>query len=397
MTLEADVQQGWHDAIVEMFDVDLTLLTGDAADIFYFTNQLKEDGTKIQWKGNIYEPLPILAAGYDKNTNGQIAQPSLTVANVLGTFTQVVASYDDLVGGKVTRRRTLQKYLDGSPQADPLQEFPIDIFYIERKTQETSLAITWQLSSVLDLEGVRLPRRVITQNLCLWRYRGSECGYTGAPVFNSRDQVISTTGKSAQAVAVINGWYLREQRKAELQAATQAYNQALGVQDQACDPLAFTLLETRYNRKTLPFSFVRRNADGDEASERYSAVFNGLTVSIDETFRQGRQRETTFIGGLFFGGVGKSYFYEIERWGYDPAACAAAGVVVATTTAALTTAQNNLNSAEAALSAAIAALPANDALRLEDVCGKRVSSCALHFPEQSLPFGGFPGANVTRR
>ena len=147
----------------------------------------------------------------------------------------------------------------------------------------------------------------------------------------------------------------------------------------------------------MPFSFVRRNADGDEASERYSAVFNGLTVSIDETFRQGRQRETTFIGGSFFGGVGKSYFYEIERWGYDPAACAAAGVVVATTTAALTTAQNNLNSAEAALSAAIAALPANDALRLEDVCGKRVSSCALHFPEQSLPFGGFPGANVTRR
>jgi phage-related protein len=49
------------------------------------------------------------------------------------------------------------------------------------------------------------------------------------------------------------------------------------------------------------------------------------------------------------------------------------------------------------LSAAIAALPANDSLRLEDVCGKRVSSCTLRFPEQSLPFGGFPGANVTRR
>jgi len=387
MTLEADVQQGWHDAIVEMFDVDLSLITNDPADVFYFTNQLKEDGTKVQWKGNVYEPLPILAAGYDRNTNGQIAQPSLTVANVLGTFTQVVRSYDDLVGGKITRRRTLQKYLDGSPQADTLQEFPIDIFYIERKTQETALAITWQLSSVLDLEGVRLPRRVITQNLCLWKYRGSECGYVGAPVFNSRDQVISTDGKSAQAVTVINAWYLREQRKAELQSAIQAYNQSLGAQEAACAP--FVLLEIKYKRTFALLSFVSRNADGDEASERYSAQFNGAMVTLGQTYRQGRQRDTV-------GTFRRTYYYEIERWGYDPAACTAAGVVVATTTAALTTAQNNLNSAEAALSAAIAALPANDPLRLEDVCGKRVSSCTLHFPGQSLPFGGFPGANVTR-
>jgi lambda family phage minor tail protein L len=164
MTLEADVQKGWHDAIVEMFDVDLSVITNDPADIFYFTNQVKEDGEKVQWKGNVYEPLPIISTGYDKNTNGQIAQPTLTVANVLGTFTQVVATYDDLVGAKVIRRRTLQKYLDGEPQADPLQEFPIDIFYIERKTQETALAITWLLSSILDLEGVKLPRRVIYQN-----------------------------------------------------------------------------------------------------------------------------------------------------------------------------------------------------------------------------------------
>ena len=390
MTLEADVQQGWHDAIVEMFDVDLSLITNDPADVFYFTNQLKEDGTKVQWKGNVYEPLPLLAAGYDKNTNGQIAQPSLTVANVLGTFTQVVRSFDDLVGGKVTRRRTLQKYLDGSPQADTLQEFPIDIFYIERKTQETALAITWQLSSILDLEGVRLPRRVITQNLCLWKYRSSECGYTGAPVFNSRDEVISTAGQTAQGVTVINAWYLREQRKAELQSAIQAYNQSLGAQEAACAPLA--LLEIKYSRTVAPLSFVSRNADGDEASERYSARFNGAIVTLGQTYQQGRQREIVF-GGL---PARKRYFYEIERWGSNPAGCTAAGVAVTAAAGAVTTAQNNLNSAEAALSAAIAALPANDPLRLADVCGKRVSSCTLHFPEQSLPFGGFPGANVTR-
>jgi lambda family phage minor tail protein L len=380
MTLEADVQQGWHDAIVEMFDVDLSPITSDPGDIFYFTNQLKEDGTKIQWKGNIYEPLPILAAGYDKNTNGQIAQPTLTVANVLGTFTQVVASFDDLVGAKVTRRRTLQKYLDGSPQADPLQEFPIDIFYIERKTQETALAITWQLSSILDLEGVKLPRRVITQNLCLWKYRSSECGYTGAPLFDSRDQVISTSGQTAQGLAVINAWRLREQRKAELRNATAVRNQTIGARESACQ--TFTLLERRFS--LLPRNYVLRFfVRGNPA---FIGYFNGAVVPINQQYRQGRP------GPFFFGGL----VYEIELWGVNAAACTAATNTLAGAEANLTTAQNNLNSAEAALSAAVAALPLNDPLRLADVCGKRVSSCALRFPEQSLPFGGFPGANLTR-
>jgi len=383
MTLEADVQQGWHDAIVEMFDVDLSPITNDPGDIYYFTNQLKEDGTKIQWKGNVYEPLPILAAGYDKNTNGQIAQPTLTVANVLGTFTQVVASFDDLVGAKVTRRRTLQKYLDGSPQADPLQEFPVDIFYIERKTQETALAITWQLSSILDLEGVRLPRRVITQNLCLWKYRSSECGYTGAPVFDSRDQVISTGSQTAQGIAVINAWKLREQRKAELKNATAARNQAIGAKEAACQP--FTLLERRYS--LFPANYVVKLPFG--SANAFFAYFDGVPVPIGQTYRQGRR--ITSSGLIFF-----SVLYEIERWGFNAAACTAATNALAVADANFTTAQNNLSSAEAALSAAIAALPPNDPLRLADVCGKRVSSCALRFPEQSLPFGGFPGANLTR-
>lgn len=187
MTLEADLQQGWHDAIVEMFDLDLEPITGDANDKFYFTNQLKPDSSKIQWKGNTYEPLPIISSGYEKNTTGQIAQPSLTVANIMGTFTQLIDSLDDLVGAKVTRRRTLGKYLDGEATADSTQEFPIDIFFIERKSAENALSITWQLASMFDLEGLMLPRRVITQNYCQWKYRSSECGYTGGAVAKADD------------------------------------------------------------------------------------------------------------------------------------------------------------------------------------------------------------------
>jgi lambda family phage minor tail protein L len=386
MTIEADVQQGWHDAIVELIDLDLSPITSDPADIFYFTNQLKPDDTKIQWKGNIYEPIPIAAAGYEKSTTGQIAQPTLTVANVLGTFTQVINELDDLVGAKVTRRRTLGKYLDGEPDADPLQEFPIDVFYIERKTQENSMVISWQLASVLDLEGLKLPRRIITQNYCQWRYRGSECGFTGPALYGNNDRYIDTTALSAFAIAVINAGKLVERRQQEQIVAVNIKNAAVNTKNQQCE--TFVLLETRYNLYSNYVSGSR-------------AIWGNVFVGLSATFRQGKQRTGSSVAAPLGGKVGPRsisvFFYEIERWGVDATACSIATAALATAEANLTTAINNLVAAQNALAAANAALPIADPIRLLDVCGKRVNSCKLRFPYSSLPYGGFPGANTVRQ
>jgi len=377
--LETDIQKGWHDAIVEMYDIDLSPITGDAGDVFYFTNQLKEDDTRIQWKGNIYDALPIISAGYELNTTGQIAQPTLTVANVFGTFTEIIDSYDDLVGAKITRRRTFAKYLDGEPLADTLQEFPVDVFYIERKTQETALTITWQLGSVMDLEGLQLPRRVITQNHCLWRYRSSECGYVGAPVFNVNDQLITTTGQSAQAIAVINGYALNEQRYNEKTSASNVRNAALATQSASC--ALYNLLEARYDSNN------RVSVANDNET---TALWDGSFVVLGLTYRQGKQRKSVIFPSL------DATSYEIERWGYNAAGCSAATTALAAADAALATATANYTASTIALTNALAALPANDPLRTMDVCGKRIKSCQSRFPRQSIPFGAFPGANLSR-
>lgn len=381
MTIEADIQQGWHDAIVELIDLDLSTITNDPADIFYFTNQLKPDDTKIQWKGNIYEPIPIISAGYEKSTTGQIAQPTLTVANVLGTFTQVINELDDLVGAKVTRRRTLGKYLDGEPDADPLQEFPIDVFYIERKTQENSMVISWQLASVLDLEGLKLPRRIITQNYCQWRYRGSECGFTGPALYGSNDRYIDTTGLSAFAIAVINAGRLVEQRQQEVNTALNIRNASIGNKNQQCEQ--FVLLETRFSILPFPFGTGSYVLNISDSSIFRIASWDGAGVVLGTEYREGRQ--------IF------ANYYEIERWGLSATACSIATAELAATEANLTTANNNLVAAQNALAAANAALPLTDSLRLLDVCGKRVDSCKLRFPYSSLPYGGFPGANTVRQ
>ena len=392
MTLERDVQQGWHDAIVEMFDIDLEPITGDPIDKFYFTNQLKPDDTKIQWKGNIYEPLPILSSGYEKNTTGQIAQPSLTVANIMGTFTDVIDSLDDLVGGKVTRRRTFGKYLDGEPQADTTQEFPIDIYYLERKASENALSITWQLASILDLEGLQLPRRIITQNYCQWRYRSSECGYTGAPTIGADDKTITSAGQSPEAIAVLNAAALANQRTLELQNAINTRNVAAANKEASC--AADALLETKFNSPTMAGAdyYVLADRLGVYAfggTSNVAAVWSGSPVALGTTYRQGSNE-------------GSSY-YAIERRGLNPTACATATAALFAAESGGTAANIAWSAAQTALSAALAALPANDPLRQQDICGKRVSSCQAHFPavwndttkifeDQSLPFGGFPGA-----
>ncbi len=84
---------------------------------------------------------------------------------------------------------TLARFLDavnfpdGNPTADPSQHFADEMWFVEQKTTETHQYVEFELSSVLDLMGVQLPYRQIIKNSCPWKYRGTECGYTG-PYFD---------------------------------------------------------------------------------------------------------------------------------------------------------------------------------------------------------------------
>ena len=82
MTIQQDVTQTWHDAIIELFEINLEPITNNASDKYHFTATLMPDGAKVIWKGVTYEPLPIEASGFERTTKGQIPTPELTVANV---------------------------------------------------------------------------------------------------------------------------------------------------------------------------------------------------------------------------------------------------------------------------------------------------------------------------
>jgi lambda family phage minor tail protein L len=290
MSIENEVRQGWHDAIIEMFEIDLSTIADGFSGQYFLTNEIMPDDSFVQWKGQTYTAFPIQAGGFDINTKGQMPQPEITVANVFGSFSSVVSSADDLVGAKVTRRRTLFKYLDNGPSPDSSQEFPDDVFYIERKSAETNLSITWQLASKIDLEGLLLPRRVITQNHCLWRYKGPECGYSGPPVANEFDALIS--GGSPQSSAYAQALQALLNANSALNSAEAELNAARTAQEIACDTDIIERSNPRFDLRNYPYTF------GIVDSSTYFAAYDEGVLIPPENFQYGLTPEA---GDAIFG------------------------------------------------------------------------------------------------
>ncbi|KWN77233.1 phage minor tail protein L [Burkholderia stagnalis] len=192
MSVTADIQLLEPGRLFEGFEVDCTAIGGD---MLRFHGHLQS--TSIVWQGNEYRLWPIQAAGFERTSDAQQPTPTLTVGDINGTISALCVALDDLVGAKVFRRRTLAKYLDavnfpgGNPSADPNEEFPIEQWRIEQKSNEQpGLQVEFTLSSPLDFGGQQLPNRQIV-SICQWRYRDANCGYTGSAYFDRNDRPVS--------------------------------------------------------------------------------------------------------------------------------------------------------------------------------------------------------------
>lgn len=200
--IQSDIQKLDPGAIVEFFELDLTQFGADPIYFHAGTNGMLQP---VTWQGVVYTPFPVQATGFEMTGQGQAPRPRFMVSNVMGAVTALVLQYEDIVGAKVTRRRTLVKYLDavnfpsGNPTADPDSHFADDVFYVDRKASENNEIVEFELAPAMDLTNVSLPRRQIIQNLCVWRYRGAECGYTGTAYFDQNDspttQALDRCGK----------------------------------------------------------------------------------------------------------------------------------------------------------------------------------------------------------
>ena len=168
--LQKTLQDADAKTVVELFDFELNTAQHGETTVHRFTNTKNELGNDIVWQGNTYTAIPLKAEGYEASGKGTLPRPNISVSNLLGTFTTLIAVLPDgLEGCKVTRTRTLSKYLDAvnftggsNSDADPTSYFrPRDIYFIDRKSMENRDVISYEMCSAFDLAGVRLPKRQI--------------------------------------------------------------------------------------------------------------------------------------------------------------------------------------------------------------------------------------------
>jgi lambda family phage minor tail protein L len=191
VSIASDIQKLAPGDLVAFYQLDMTSV---GSTILYFHTGLNGLLSSVIWQGISYAPVPMQIEGFEITSKGTLPRPTVRISNISGLIGAYCRTYNDLVGAKLTRKRTFARYLDAvnfpdgiNPNADPNVEFAEDVFFVDRKSNENRQMVEFELAAAFDVQGVRLPRRQFIQNVCSWGYRSAECGFTGGAVAKADD------------------------------------------------------------------------------------------------------------------------------------------------------------------------------------------------------------------
>jgi len=178
--IASDVQGHYVDsALVTLFELELD--GGTYAHFHAGVDELLDEVQFVSMDGtviNTYIPLPIMIEGMEIQADGAQSRPTVTMANVTTIFKDALdgLTNKDLIGKKLVRRQTFRKFLVGGANANtvgsPPTEFPIRQYLVDRISAENATAVSFELASPFDLEGIQLPRRSVVGKYCSWAYQG---------------------------------------------------------------------------------------------------------------------------------------------------------------------------------------------------------------------------------
>lgn len=396
-------------ALIELYELDLTPLqeyyTSKGAPIattkYYFHNGYNERyGTvngEVKWGAPevTYTARPIQMDGIQASSAGEVARPSLTVANHDLVFTQLCKAYANLIGAKVRRIRTFVKFLNasnfvaGNASADPQAKFPDDIFVIDRMSESIPGQMTFDLAPAWDVEGVMLPRRQVIANICPWTYKADPCNWTYSGV------ATTTFSSGTSSVAAV---------------------------------IAGTITGTTLTVTTVTSGVIRTNmflTGGTVLSgTKIVSQLTGTTGSTG-TYRVSKTQSSTGITGATPVGTHTNVATtsSVGTGARVKVVIATANASYSTATVTVTIPGSNYTAGQqlridGTSLGGVSGSPSNDLVlniasitnptyydandvivstASQDICGKRLTSCKLRFGTRVLPFGGFPSAGLYGR
>lgn len=179
---------------IELFELDTSNLAGNTLPIsqqkIYFHNSKENNLENTVYFGDpkiSYMAIPILMKNNEvKAGSDSLPRPRLSIGNPNGLVSYYIRASKGLVGAKLTRKRTFVEYLHEDTWGgdhpfgshDPDAVLVSDVYFIEKIVDENKLITEFELASILELNGVKLPRQRMYANSCRFEYRHSTgCGY----------------------------------------------------------------------------------------------------------------------------------------------------------------------------------------------------------------------------
>lgn len=376
-TITSQLQKLNPNSIIELFELDLTDLGGD---IYYFhagTNGLTQN---IQWQGQVYTAYPVKASGFEFTVNGQLPRPRLFVSNTFGTITSILLAYNDMLGAKITRKRTMAKYLDWEN---------FDYLYSYDFTSSTNSFTAAGGSTFTASSGIATYSTLGVVNSFFTRTHSVGEYYLGANayIFQVRARRISGSGVwEGQAYYTTSGHgHSNSFRKAIAAPSDLSAWNILEFDMRALTPGGTDYVDNTI--RTIRIDLVSSGTDvweidyvkitGTNPDEDTTAEFNDDVYYIDRKANENKEVvEFELASPLDLTRVmvpRRQVIQNICTWVYRGGECGYSG------SSYFDIFNNAVGSASL------------------DKCGKKLSSCKARFGEYAqLPFGAFPAADMVK-
>jgi lambda family phage minor tail protein L len=150
---------------------------------------LAESKTDVVFDGVTYGASPITHDEVGENTQGEVDAVRVRISNV----SRLVQSYLELYDFRNKKVRVRLVFRDRLAYPDEYVDF---VFFIDSYSANQDV-VDFVLMPKTDVLGAMLPARVYSRNYCQWKFKGTECAYSGGE---------TTCNKTKQRCKVIGNY-----------------------------------------------------------------------------------------------------------------------------------------------------------------------------------------------
>jgi lambda family phage minor tail protein L len=192
--------------VIDLFEIKLNDFEGYL--YFHGSKNFEKD---LVFQGRTYLYIPCEMSNLQYGSDGKQNRPVIKISNVNNFISNLIKDRGNLLGKEFNRKKMLAKDLDAvnfdGASKNPLGSSSFkdfisnDKFVVNKKNSENKERVEFELSNILDIDGLTCPSRKVYNNTCQWQYRGHGCNYGKILNYDGPNvQITKPTKTSLEAV-----------------------------------------------------------------------------------------------------------------------------------------------------------------------------------------------------